>query len=234
MEQINLNARKRVKGTRGQANRLRRSGIVPAIYYGAGLESLPLEVDAKELKAIYRRHEDKHILNLQIPDAQGDAKAIIRDVQKDVLTGDIIHIDFQHISMDTKIAVEVPVEFTGESVGVKTNGGFMQIVMRTLKIECLPGDIPEKISVDVSALDIGQSIHIGAISLPKIAFLHNADDVVVTITTIREEVAAPVAAVAETAAEPELAKTKGKKEEEGAEGAASGKEKGKEKGSEKK
>lgn len=218
MQEITLDAQHRPLKSKGKCNSMRQQGSVPAIFYGQGRESISLIVNEKEIKKLLRFHQGNRLVNLRIDGKEDpESKAIIKEIQRDVIGGNVLHVDFQRISMDTKIRMEIPIEFTGEPAGVKAGEGVLQILQRTLLVECLPKEIPEKITVDISDIRVGHSLHVRDLNLPGIMVINNKDEALATVTVVREEeapVAAPAEGEAAPLAEPELVDTKGKKEEE--------------------
>jgi large subunit ribosomal protein L25 len=209
MERVTLNVEKRDQASKGIARSLRRNGLMPAIVYKGGV-SMPVQLSAKELSHfISKTAGEQVVVNLQFPD---DLKqAIVKDYQTDPVKGSLLHVDFQEISATEAIKVTVHIGIKGEAIGVKRDKGILQYGIREIEIECLPDKIPGHINVDVSGLEIGQSIHVGDIKLAEgIRIITSLDEVIVTVTSVKEvEVAAaPVETV-----EPEVIK-KGKKTEE--------------------
>jgi len=183
------------KGTgKGQARALRRNGFIPAVLYGPKTETVSLSVSAADLTAIYKRSESEHvILNLMIQNGGTRNKtAMIKEMQVSPLSHEYLHVDFYEISMDQEIVVKVPVELTGSSVGVE-RGGFLQLIRHQLEVACLPGDIPNKIQVDISGLDIGDSIHVEQVQAKdKVKLVFDTNFTVVTVVApslAKEEVA---------------------------------------------
>jgi large subunit ribosomal protein L25 len=218
-----LEAQPRPDSSRGknEARRLRVSGRVPAVVYGAKKETVAVSVDPKQISKILRSDSGHNtIFDLKVGNEQ--AKAMIVDWQYDPLKGTLLHIDLKRIAMDQKMRVMVPVHLVGEAAGVKQQGGIMDQVVREVEIECLPADIPTHIDADVSELVFGAVLRVK--DLPhggKLKFITDEDQAIAHVTAVKEEVAAtPDAAAAEAAAgpaEPEVIK-KGKQEtEEGAE-----------------
>ncbi len=211
MERVTLGVEKREKLGKGGARSLRRSGIIPAILYKGG-NSLPVQLSVKELsRFVSKTAGEQVIVNLQFPD---DTKqAIVKDYQVDPVMGNLLHVDFQEISATEAIRVMVHVAIKGEAIGVKRDKGVLQHGLREIEIECLPDKIPGHIDVDVTNMGLGQSIHVRDLKLGEgIKVLTDPDEVLATVIAVKEEVAAPAAAPAETV-EPEVIK-KGKKEEE--------------------
>lgn len=197
--------------------RLRRSGRIPAVVYGAGKEPIALTVEPKQItKILHSKAGHNTIFDLRVG---GDtAKVMIVDWQYEPIKGSVMHIDLKRIAMDKTMRVSVPVQLVGVPEGVKTQGGILDLVQREVEIECLPGDIPVQIEVDVSGLIFGQVLRVS--DLPhggKLKFITDGNQTVAHITAVREEVVATPEAVAAapTTAEPEVAK-KGKPEEEAA------------------
>jgi large subunit ribosomal protein L25 len=215
------------KFNKNAARRVRVKGKIPAVVYGAAEPAVALEVDPKQIQKILHS-ETGHNTIFDLEFSGSKAKVMIVDWQYEPIKGKLIHIDFKRIALDKPIRVEVPIQLTGVAVGVKTQGGILDQMLREVEIECLPGDIPSNISADVSNLTFGMVLRVS--DLPhagKLRFLTPEDTPVAHVTSIKEE--APTAAEAEAAvaaatpAEPEVVK-KGKQET--AEGAAPAAEKG--------
>lgn len=202
------------KFNKNAARRVRVKGRIPAVVYGANEPSVAVEVDPKQILRIL--HSDaghNSIFDLEIGSAK--AKAMIVDWQYEPIKGSLLHIDLKRIALDKPIRVEVPIQLVGVPVGVKTQGGILDQVLREVEIECLPGDIPSHIDVDVTNLAFGDVLRVS--DLPhagKLKFLTDENNTVAHVIAIKEE-AAPtadaVAAAAGGASEPEVVK-KGKQE----------------------
>lgn len=221
MAEIVLTAKGRDERGKNAARRLRRQGLVPAVVYGGKGGTVAVAVDPKSLQKVLRSEAGRNtILKLDIA-GKGFTSAILKGWQVDPIKENFLHADFYRIAMDVEIRVNVPVAVKGEARGVKVDGGILELVIREIKVECLPGDIPERIEVDVSDLGINDALRISDLPITaKVKVLEAQDQVVVHVVSVKEEVvAAPAAAVpaaeAEAAApaEPEVIK-KGKKEEE--------------------
>jgi large subunit ribosomal protein L25 len=219
-----VEAQPRPDSSRGknEARRLRVSGRVPAVVYGAKKNTVAVSLDPKVISRILASATGHNtIFDLQVGTVE-KTKAMIVDWQFEPVRGNILHIDLKRIAMDEKMRVMVPIHLVGEAVGVKTQGGIMDQIIREVEIECLPGDIPSHIDADVSALEFGVVLRVK--DLPhggKLKFITPEDQGVAHVTAVKEEVVAtPDAAAADAAAgpaEPEVIK-KGKQEtEEGAE-----------------
>jgi large subunit ribosomal protein L25 len=217
---------------KNEAKRIRVTGRIPAVIYGAFQEPRAVSVNPKDiLKIIRSKSGHNSIFDVDI---QGLEKTpvIVADEQYHPVKGTLMHIDLKRIDLTKKLRVSVPIHTTGEAKGVKQQGGVLDVVTRRIEIECIPLDIPEQYDVDVTELMIGSSIRVAALPVKEgISILTAPEAVIAHVVGIKEEVvAAPEAVVAAAPAEPEVAK-KGKKEEEGAAPAAAEKapEKGKKK-----
>jgi large subunit ribosomal protein L25 len=153
---------------KGPNRRLRASGKVPAILYGAAKEPVALAVDPKQIVKIIRSHGGINtIFELSIEGAKGAENVMITDYQIEPVAHDLLHADLLRVAMDKAMELDVSVELTGTAVGVKTGGGMLDFVTRTVEVSCLPKDIPETIAVDVSALDIGDYIRVSDLEVPE-------------------------------------------------------------------
>src|SRR2546423_9526876 len=167
-KQVKLKVEPRTEIGRSAARRLKARGIVPAVVYGGKEKSQPLQVSARDINAMLSHASGENILvELEIAGAKETRTALLQEVQHSPVGGTVLHVDFHAISMDEKIQADVPLEAFGVSTGVKNFGGLLEQNLRVLPIECLPRDLPDKITVDVSALNIGDSIHVRDIKLPS-------------------------------------------------------------------
>ncbi len=234
-----VEARPREAGGKNVAKRLRKSGQIPAVLYGAGKAPMSLSVDPKQIARILHSEAGVNtIFELQLDGER--TKAMIADYQNEPIKGALLHLDFKRIAMDRRLKVNVPIVLKGEAAGVKQQGGILDQVLREVEIECLPGDIPKSFEADVTELVFGTVLRVS--DLPhdeaKIHFITDPEQAVAHITSVKEEEVAPSpeAAAAEAAAapaEPEVIK-KGKQEaEEGAEAAPAEKAEKPEKGEKK-
>jgi large subunit ribosomal protein L25 len=220
-EKTVLEAQPRTPGTKNDARRVRVSGKVPGVVYGAGKDALSISLDPRQVAKILNSKTGHNTIFELALDSER-AQAMIVDWQYEPIKGGLLHIDLKRIAMDKKLTVEVPIVIKGESAGVKQQGGILEQVLREVEIECLPGDIPTSIEADVSELVFGQVIRVA--DLPqsdKIRYITDENQPVVHITTVKEEVAATPeaeAAAGATPAEPEVIK-KGKQDAEGEEAA---------------
>jgi large subunit ribosomal protein L25 len=222
-EKSTLEAQPRTPGTKNDARRVRREGKVPAVVYGAGKDAVPVSVDPRQVSRILHS-QTGHNTVFDLTVGGELTKAMIVDWQYEPIKGSLLHIDLKRIAMDKKLTVKVPIELVGEPAGVKQQGGILEQISREVEVECLPGDIPNEIQLDVSQLVFGTVLRV--IDLPKddkIKFLTDPDQPVAHVITVKEEEAPTADAVAGEAAaapaEPEVIK-KGKQEtEEGADAA---------------
>jgi large subunit ribosomal protein L25 len=205
------------KFNKNAARRVRVSGKIPAVVYGAGQNSVAVTVDPRIItKILHSDSGHNTIFDLDVT-GTGTVKAMIVDWQHEPVKGALLHIDLKRIAMDKMMTVSVPIQLIGVPVGVKSQGGILEQVLREVEIECLPADIPGHLDVDVSALEINGSIHVSDLPHPgSIKFLGDEGATVAHVSVIREEVPEPEAVdAAATPAEPEVAK-KGKGETEAA------------------
>jgi large subunit ribosomal protein L25 len=208
MKSVALKAYPRTQVRGGQVKQLRANGRVPATIYGRETKPLNLELNSREFLLVDLTVEK---------DAKAKRLALVQEVQHHPIDGKILHVDFHEVSENEKVTVHVPLETTGEAAGVKTGGGTLEHILFKLKVRCLPKDLPDQIVVDVSALEIGKSIHLGEIKAPEgVEIIGDKHISVISVSAPRaeEEVAAPAAA---GAADVEMTK---EKKEDGTEGAA--------------
>jgi large subunit ribosomal protein L25 len=199
------------KFNKNAARRVRVAGKIPAVVYGAGKETVAVAVDPKVITRIL--HSDSghnSIFDLNV-EGSGAVKAMIVDWQHEPIKGKLLHIDLKRIAMDKAMRVSVPIQLVGVPIGVKAQGGILEHVLREVEIECLPGDIPSHLDVDVSNMELHGLIHVS--DLPhsgSIKFLEDENATVAHVTIIKEEVVV-VEEVVAAPTEPEVAK-KGKTE----------------------
>ncbi len=218
MEKVVLKASKR-NVTGKQVKALRRAGQLPAVIYGRHVEqpvSISLEAHSAELA--FAKLTSSTLVTI---DVEGEEyTAIVREKQRNYIKGNITHVDFLALDLNEKIRTKVRLVFVGLSPAVKDYSAVLVHRMEALEVECLPGDLPERITVDVSSLrEIGNNIHVREISLPEsVAVIDDPDDVVIVATVVKEEASdVPGAAAAGTeVAAPDLSVERGKKDEEGA------------------
>jgi large subunit ribosomal protein L25 len=167
----------RKKGNKGSVGALRREDRVPGILYGPKTAPVPLSLSAKRLEKLLKdMGEESKLLRLTFEDGDGPKtrQVLIREVQIHPVRRRFLHVDFYEVPMDQAIVVDIPVELLGEPVGVKMKGGMLNLIRRTISVRCLPGEIPEKVQIDVAGLDVGDTIHVGDL-MDKVSF-ELADD----------------------------------------------------------
>ena len=198
------------KFNKNAARRVRVAGKIPAVVYGAGKDAVAVTVDPRAITRILHSESGHNtIFDLNV-EGSGVVKAMIVDWQNEPIKGKLLHIDLKRIAMDKTMRVSVPIQLIGIPTGVKNQGGILEHVMREVEIECLPGDIPSHLDVDVTGLELHGLIHVS--DLPhsgSIKFLAEENATVAHVTIIKEEAPAEVDALAAAPAEPEVAK-KGK------------------------
>jgi len=204
------------------ARRLRRAGRIPAVVYGAGGPAIPVAVDPKAiLQILHSESGHNAIFTLEIR-GKAPARVMIRDWQTEPVDGHLLHVDLVRIARDTKLKLQVPIQVSGEPVGVKVQSGVFEFVLREVEVECLPDDIPERFVADVSGLELGKSIRVSDLPVdPKVKILTDPARVVAHVVEMRaeEEVKPAVEEAVAAPSEPEVIR-KGKGEEEGAEAEA--------------
>jgi large subunit ribosomal protein L25 len=207
-----LNARLRTGTGKGVTRKLRSAGEIPAVAYGHGMEGRALTVNAHELELLLAQiNPENTIIDLRVDGGQ-TVPALIREVQQHPSRPVILHVDFFQVKAGEKINVAVPVRLTGTPVGVSETGGVLQEVLRELTVECLPKDIPSSIELDVSGLEVGQSLHVSDVELERATILHDPELVICTIS-VPTVVALPEDAETEEGiggeVEPELVRGRG-------------------------
>ena len=218
MEELVIEVERRTSTGKGVNRKLRREGLIPAVVYGGGKESVPVVVDRRAVTELFRQKGGRHtVFLLKMKGTKQERNALLIDSQIDPLTGQYVHLDFIRVLKGQVVKVEVPVVLEGEAPGVKL-GGFLDFVNRSLHVECEAEKIPQAVVVDISGLDIGEHVTADSVGLPEgVKLLGEPGTVIVTveahgIKTTEEEEAAEAEA-AEEGAEPELIR-KGRGEEE--------------------
>lgn len=238
MKTVPLNAFARSLGRRAGAKKLRSNGRIPAVIYGGPDKPQSLEVNAREIGDLIHRSASENLLvDLALKDdARPKRLALVQEIQHHPLHGHILHVDFHEVSETEKVTIMVPVETTGEPTGVKNSGGVLEHVLFKIKVRALPKDLPEQVVIDVSALELNKTIHIGEIPAPEgVEILGDKNIPVVSVAAPRTE--AEETATADAAAgagEVEMIKEKKEGEEGGKAPAGGDKKAGAEKPAEKK
>ena len=244
MKSVALKAFPRTLARRAGVKKLRASGRVPAIIYGRRTSPQNLEIGLNEIEDLIHHSVSETILvDLAVEGgaSQGQRLALVQEVQHHPLSGKVLHVDFHEVAENEKVTVTVPVETVGEAAGVKTGGGVLEHVLFKIKVRALPRDLPEVINVDVTQLEIGQSIHLNEIPLPagvEVIGDKNIPVISVAAPITEAQEAAALEAATTPLAEPEVIKEKKEEGEAAAAGAAAkppekGGEKAAEKGADK-
>ncbi|MFN3967000.1 MAG: 50S ribosomal protein L25, partial [Endomicrobiia bacterium] len=212
MEEILLEAQKRERLSKGKIKDFRKSGMIPAVVYGAGEENVLLFVNEKDIVKILHKGLGVNVL-IKLKYDNTAKSVLIKEIQRDIVYGNLLHIDFQVVSLKKEIEVEVPIQIVGEAPGVKNQGGILEHILRTVRIKCLPTEIPKTIEVDVSSLNIGDNILVKDLKIPgKIEIISDKNSIVVhVVSPTKVEEVTPAEGLVETPAEPEVI-SKGKKE----------------------
>jgi large subunit ribosomal protein L25 len=223
MKTIELAVERRETKGKNAARRTRSGGKIPAVVYGAGKDTVPINVSLRALSDAFRGGAGENaIFLLKLAGSDQTRHAMIKDMQRDPLSRRLLHLDFVRVLMDTKIRVQVPVEIVGVAKGVKVDAGILDFVTREIEIECLPGNIPDHLPVDVTELSIGDALRVSDVKAPEgVEILEDPERVVLHIAHPAHEEVAVAAEAVEVAAEPAepevLRKGKAVPEEEGEE-----------------
>jgi large subunit ribosomal protein L25 len=188
MSELTIEVQKREKTGKGANRRARSGGLIPAVVYGGGKDSVSIQIDRKSMLDLMKKAGSENPIYLLKLTEGGERHAMIREMQTDPISRQVLHIDFQRVMMDQKVRVQVPVELTGVSYGVKTQGAVLDFVTREVHVECLPGDIPKHIELDVTGLHAGQHAEARDLKLPKgVTLLDEADRVICSVTHAKSE-----------------------------------------------
>ena len=205
MEDTKLIAKKRDLQGSSNARRLRRAGNLPGVIYGDGEAATAIELNMHDFEQLLHHHTSETMLVEMTVEGEGDVTVLVKDVQRHPVTSDPMHVDMQKIAADKPIQVDIQLEPVGEAIGMKA-GGNLDLVMHTIAIECLPGDLVESIEVDVSEMEIGDSLHVSDLKLgAKLKLLGDEDAIVISVSAPRaEEEEEDEGAEAVEGAEPEV------------------------------
>lgn len=219
MKSVALNAFSRTLSRGPGAKKLRANGRIPAVVYGGQTKPVSVEINIKDIRDVLHGSSSEIILLDLAVEKQPKRLTLVKEIQHHPLTGAMLHVDLHEVAENEKVTISVPVESTGEAIGVKTGGGTLEHVLHKLKIRAFPKDLPEALIVDVSHLEIGKAVHIGEIKAPEgVEIMGDKHIVVLSVAApVSEAEEAAAAAAAPGAAEVEMTK---EKKEEGAEGAA--------------
>jgi len=202
-KQVKIKAEPRTETGRSAARKLKARGVIPAVVYGGKEKPQPLQVSARDVNVMLSHASGENIL-VELEIAGETKTALVQEVQHAPVGSNVLHIDFHAVSMDEKLEAEVPVEPLGIANGVKNFGGLLEQSLRTITVECLPRDLPDRITVDVSNLNIGDAIHVRDIQMPNGVVAKEQPELTafsVLAPAVEEE---PVAAATEAAASPEV------------------------------
>ncbi|MCC7194736.1 MAG: 50S ribosomal protein L25/general stress protein Ctc [Gemmatimonadaceae bacterium] len=221
MATARLSASPRTKSGKGTARKLRAAGEIPAVIYGHAREPQSLQLDAYALTRLLEKHSyTTTVIELDV--AGTVARTIIRELQRHPVKRDVLHVDFQELVAGEKITVRVPIRFVGIPDGVKNGGGILDETVRELHISVDPSQIPNHLDVDVTALQVGKSLHVRDVPVPEGVHVLDDADGTICVCMVPKEVAEPTpgeaAAAATAPAEPELIRKSKAEDEEGAEG----------------
>lgn len=201
MADILLNVKSRVPGGRGGLNRLRRDGFIPGVVYGREAAE-PLALSSREFAKVWKTAGRSSIVTMVAEDESKTA-VLIQDVQRDAVTDQFLHVDFHRVASDEKMTAHIPVHVKGEAVGVKTEGGVLDIPSHEVEVRCFPRDLPHQIDIDVSEMRAGEILHVRDLPvLPGVEYINDPEQPVVSVVAARgakdekeEEAETPVEAV---------------------------------------
>jgi large subunit ribosomal protein L25 len=206
MKEIKLTAESREGAGKELSRKMRRGGAVPGVIYGPETKPFPISLKTSDLAGLIRTQGRTNMLiDLDLAGEKAPRKVIIRELQRDPVDGSFTHIDMYQVSMKKKLHLSAVVHLTGLAAGVKNSGGILEHVTREVEIACLPSDIPERVEVDVTALEIGDSVHVSDLKIDNVDILTDQQQTIATVvppTIIKAEAAAaPTAEEAAAAAE---------------------------------
>lgn len=188
MNNIELNVQTRTTKGNSPARALRREGRIPAILYGPDAEPVMLSIDTFDMDTIVKQSSvGRSIFNLAVDGGKNTRAAMIKELQTHPVSHDILHIDFYEVNMERKVKVMVPVTTTGKCIGVEM-GGMLQIIRRELEVYCLPNAVPESITIDITDLDIGSSVHVDEIETEdEVEIPHDVNFTILTVLSPKKE-----------------------------------------------
>jgi len=202
MEQVLIKADKRNSKGKGVVRKLRAAGRIPGVLYGTHVEPVSITVSARDWENITRHMKRNVIFDMEISDGAAIDKrpVMVKEVQRDGLGVNVLHIDFFQVSMEETVEVEVPIHLKGKAKG-EVLGGIIDVHLRSIRVECLPSQIPEELTLDITELDIGGSIHVSDLSLPGVKLVEHGDIAILSIIPPTVEKARGAAEASEGAAE---------------------------------
>jgi large subunit ribosomal protein L25 len=189
MSEVTIRVEAREGTGKGQSRKLRRAGLIPAVVYGGGKDPVPIQVERHTFRELLRKAGGENaIFLLELGDTGKTRHTMIREIDADPITRRIRHIDFQRVVMDQVVRVTVPIEVQGVADGVKNHGGVLDFITRQVDVECLPGNIPQKLLIDVSGLEIGDHRELRHLQVPEgVELMEELDRVVVSVAAPRLE-----------------------------------------------
>jgi large subunit ribosomal protein L25 len=205
-QQVKLKAQKRTSVGRNAIKKIKEKGLVPGVIYGSQTEPITLQIESRELTNVLAHASSEHVLvDLEIVDGieSTNRLALIQEVQHHPLKRELVHVDFHAVSATEKITSEVPIEAVGEALGVRTFGGLLEYSLRTLEVECFPQDLPDIVRIDVTNLNIGESLHVRDIHLPA-GVEAITDEGLTVVSVVASRVGEEVAEAAEVPTTPEV------------------------------
>jgi large subunit ribosomal protein L25 len=205
-QQVKLKAQKRTLVGRNAIKKIKEKGLVPGVIYGSQTEPVNLQIDGRELTNVLAHASSEHVLvELEIIDGSESTNrlALIQEIQHHPLKRELLHVDFHAVSATEKITSEVPIEAVGEALGVRTFGGLLEYSLRTLEVECYPQDLPDIVRIDVTNLNIGESLHVRDIQLPAGVEAITDEDLTV-VSVVASRVGEEVTETAEVPSSPEV------------------------------
>ena len=209
-----LSAKAREGQGKGDNRKLRTTGYIPAVIYGHGEQTRSVAVNAHELELLFNRvHVENTVIDLDVEGEKKPIRALVREVQKNPAKGSIVHVDFYQIHAGEMVHIQIPINFVGTPAGVR-NGGILQHTMDELDVKVSADNIPESIDIDVSALEIGDSVHVSDVKVPEgVEVLDNGDRSVCSVTPPQAGIAEAAAPAEAAPAEPEVIRRKKEDEE---------------------
>lgn len=203
MANATLRATRREGGGKGAARKLRGTGKVPAVLYGHGDRTEPLAIEAHDLELLLHHvNPENTLIGLEIDGRRTDV--LIREIQKHPYRPVFLHVDFLQVHGDEALKLDIPVRLTGTPVGVREHGGVLDQVLYALHVECLPGNIPDAAEVDISGLNIGESVRVGDVSMPNVTVLMDGDLAIASVLSARVHDESVEGEATSAVAEPEV------------------------------
>lgn len=199
MEILNLKATSRDNSGKGVARKLRAVGRIPAVFYLGNEVNKPISIDRHELEVLLAKRPTLIRLNL---DETEKLDCIVRERQDDPVTGRLVHIDLLGVKSDVKVKTQITVHLIGTPIGLK-QGGLLEQLCNHIEIECLPADIPDALEVDVSGLELGETLHLSSVSVQNVTFLADPDTAIATVALLKAQATAVTSETTEESTEPE-------------------------------